>query len=314
MKKFPPKIDSGITHDLIKDITLWFINNDKWTKEINTKSQFLLHNLIWPESTKSTIQKDIKNPENNPVLYLTRLIIKDVDKCGQNRDKFRDLIQKLFDLSGETLKRCSRITLKYNIDVKNFNIDRAMKKIGKAEEQTQFANSLYFDRMTSARLRILGWIYHELYGEWYKDFVKEEKESDKAELNEIKKFEAKVKDYKDDLFGASLFYEETKLTQFSFLLESIKFEESYKNIMRRGKSIINKAEKILNEVKINHNINKLKEIEFPLLEKDMILPDNIPRFKLLVETYNELFPKRDRKIPLTEKEHRLIMSKVIDKF
>ncbi len=60
----------------------------------------------------------------------------------------------------------------------------------------------------------------------------------------------------------------------------------------------------------------LKKVKFPPLEKDMmpILSDNIPRFKLLVETYNELFPKRDRKAPLTKEEHKLIMNKVIGKF
>jgi len=135
-------------------------------------------------------------------------------------------------------------------------------------------------------------------------------------LNEIKKIEAKLNDYKDDLFGATLFYEEAKLIwSFSFL-KKVNFEKHYKNIIRRGETIISKAEKILSEVKINHDVDELKKIKFPPLEKDMmpIIPDNIPRFKLLVETYNELFPGRDRKIPLTKEEHKLTMNKVMDKF
>lgn len=173
MKSSPPKISLPISHDSVRALVLWFITNDKWTKEINTKSMFLLHNLIWPESTKRLAQENIENVENNPILYLMELVVKDVEECAQNKNKFRHLIQKLFDASGETLKECSRIALKYDINTKKFNIDRTMKKIENAEEQARFANSLYFDRMISARLRILGWIYHELYGEWIKDFLKE---------------------------------------------------------------------------------------------------------------------------------------------
>jgi len=173
MKSSPPKISLPISHDSVRALVLWFITNDKWTKEINSKSQFILHGLVWPKSEEGPIQKKINNVENNPVFYLTELIIRDVQGIFQNKDKFRDLIQKLFDLSGKSLEECAKIVLKYNINEKRFNLDRAMKKIGDTEEQAQFAHSLYFDRMTSARLRILGWIYHELYGEWIKDFLKE---------------------------------------------------------------------------------------------------------------------------------------------
>jgi hypothetical protein len=46
----------------------------------------------------------------------------------------------------------------------------------------------------------------------------------------------------------------------------------------------------------------------------LVNPDGIPRLKLLLETYNELFPERDIEIPLTEEEYKLIMNKVINKF
>ena len=151
---------------------MWFVANDKWTKEINTKSMFLLHNLIWPEGTKRRAHENIENVKNNPVLYLASVVIKDVEACAENKHKFTNLIQKLFDVSGETLKESSRIALRYDINTQQFDIDRAMEKIGNIKEQARFASSLYFDRITSARLRILGWIYHELYGEWFKDFVK----------------------------------------------------------------------------------------------------------------------------------------------
>ena len=136
-------------------------------------------------------------------------------------------------------------------------------------------------------------------------------------MNEIKKFEKKIKDYKDELFGVKLFYEGTKILWADSYLERINFEQHYENIMKRGENIINKAEKILNEIKASNNINKIKEVTFPLLENELmplVNPDGIPRLKLLLETYNELFPERDREISLTEEEYKLIMNEVINKF
>lgn len=136
-------------------------------------------------------------------------------------------------------------------------------------------------------------------------------------MSEIEKFEKKIKDYKDELFGVKLLYEGTKILWADSYLEKINFEQHYENIMKRGENIVNKAKKILNEIKASNDINKIKEVTFPLLENEsmpLVNPDGIPRLKLLLETYNELFPERDREIPLTEEEYKLIMNKVINKF
>ena len=136
-------------------------------------------------------------------------------------------------------------------------------------------------------------------------------------MDKIEKLEKKIKNYKDELFGIKLFYEGIKILWVDSYLERINFEQHYENIMKRGENIINKAEKILNEIKASNNINKIKEVTFPLLENELmplVNPDGIPRLKLLLETYNELFPERDREIPLTEEEYKLIMNKVINKF
>jgi len=136
-------------------------------------------------------------------------------------------------------------------------------------------------------------------------------------MDEIEKFEKKIKEYKDELFGIKLFYEGTKILWANSYLNKINFEQHYENIIKRNENIINKAEKILNEIKFTCNFNKIKEIEFPLLENELmplVNPDGVPRIKLLLETYNELFPERDREIPLTEEEYKLMMNKVINKF
>jgi len=74
-----PKISFPVTPDSVRDVVLWFITNDKWTREINTKSMFLLHNLIWPDRARSQAQVNIEDVGNNPVLYLASVVMKDVE-------------------------------------------------------------------------------------------------------------------------------------------------------------------------------------------------------------------------------------------
>ena len=133
----------------------------------------------------------------------------------------------------------------------------------------------------------------------------------------MKNFEKKIINYKEELFALRIFYEQAKILWPPSLLKSVSFEKHYNNIMNRGNKIIKRAEKILENVKVNGDLRLFNEIVFPPLEKDLMPlmnPDGIKRLKLLSETYNELFPERDKNIPLTEEEHKLIMNRIINKF
>ncbi len=136
-------------------------------------------------------------------------------------------------------------------------------------------------------------------------------------MEKIRNFEEKITNYKNELFALRLFYGQAKILWSYSMLNSIHFEKHYHNIINRGNEIIKRAEKTLKDVKVNHNLNLLYKVEFPLLEKDMMLlvnPDGIERLKLLLETYYELFPGRDKDIPLTVEEHKLIMNRIIEKY
>ena len=141
---------------------------------------------------------------------------------------------------------------------------------------------------------------------------------DKSFDNRIREFEGKIREYEDFLFGVKLFYDGTKLVQPSSALKAVSFEEHYKKVKRRGKRVLNKAKTVLSEAKTSGNSDRLKEVVFPPLEKEIMratgYPDNMPRMRLLLEACNELFPERNREIPLTKEEHMLVMDKVIDKF
>jgi len=136
-------------------------------------------------------------------------------------------------------------------------------------------------------------------------------------LDKIRNYEEKLLNYKNELFALMLFYEQTKLLYPASMLTSINFEEHYNNIKNRGNNIIKKAENILKQAKIDQSANLLNKVEFPPLEKEMmnlVNPDGIERLKLLLETYNELFPGRDKDTPLTEGDHRKIINRVMEKY
>lgn len=133
----------------------------------------------------------------------------------------------------------------------------------------------------------------------------------------MKNFEKKITNYKEELFALRLFYEQAKILWSTSLLKSVNFEKHYNNIMNRGNKIIKRAENILKNVKANNDLRLFNEIEFPPLEKDimpLVNPDGIERLKLLLKTYNELFPERDKDILLTEEKHKLIMNSIVNKF
>ncbi|MHA1876973.1 MAG: hypothetical protein ACTSUC_11070 [Promethearchaeota archaeon] len=136
-------------------------------------------------------------------------------------------------------------------------------------------------------------------------------------MNKMKNIEKKITNYKEELFALRLFYKQVKILWPSSLLKSMDFKKHYNNIMNRGNKIIKRAERILKNVKVNNDTSLFNEIEFPSLEKDimpLVNPDGVERLRLLLETYNELFPERDKDIPLTEEEHKLIMNRIINKF
>lgn len=132
---------------------------------------------------------------------------------------------------------------------------------------------------------------------------------------EIKKFEEKIKEQEDQLFGIKLFFDGLKDTwrRNKPIIAMNKFH--FTNIMNRGKLYIQEAKKLLNEVKQNpEKTYQLKAFIFPPIKGSPMLDEITKRAKILVETYNKLFPERPRDKELTEEERLLLKTKAIEKF
>lgn len=119
----------------------------------------------------------------------------------------------------------------------------------------------------------------------------------------ITSFKQKIWEQEEQLFGITLFFQ--SLSQvWAGNEQIIKMNKShYENIMKRGKEYITKAKQLLDGVIENPDkISLLEQFEFPPIRGDLMSDGLTERAKILVETYNELFPGRLKEDPLTEDE------------
>ena len=142
---------------------------------------------------------------------------------------------------------------------------------------------------------------------------KSEKGSDTKET--IESFEKEIQEQEDQLFGITLYFEGIRVlwAHDKDLIEMNRI--AFKNIMERGNSAIRHAKQLLNQAKKDPTkVKLLRQFVFPPIHGFPILDEMTKRAKIYVETYNELFPGRPRKNPLTPTEHMLLMKTAVDKW
>lgn len=137
-------------------------------------------------------------------------------------------------------------------------------------------------------------------------------ESDTRET--IESFRQEIQEHEDQLFGITLFFEGIKIVwaDHEEILEMNRI--AVENIMQRGNAAIKQAKRLLHEAeKDPSKIERLQRFQFPPIHGDPILEGMSERGKILVETYNELFPGRPRTDSRTQTEIMLLMERVADK-
>ncbi|MFX1508299.1 MAG: hypothetical protein ACFFDC_19635 [Promethearchaeota archaeon] len=169
----------------VAEFVLWFIKNEPIVNTIPNKSI----NTIFNEGyrPKSGIQN---NPESfNPNIkslsewFLTKMYIDlNMLKDATNAE-FRQFIDMLDETSKETLVTSGLIGEKYDFNFEEFVYDAEIEKIPKGVERDLFKVNFLDDCVLSAEIRILAWLYHEYFGEWYK--LKENR-NEKNETDYIK--------------------------------------------------------------------------------------------------------------------------------
>lgn len=146
----------------------WFMKNDELVTISNPSTNILFDEGYRPKSgmpnDPESINPNISNVEEWFItkIFLDLNMLKDVTK-----EEFMQFIDILNEASTETLITVGRIALKYNLDFENFVYEREIEKIPAGIERERFKENFFTDSILASETRILGWLYHEYFGEWY---------------------------------------------------------------------------------------------------------------------------------------------------
>ena len=166
----------------IESVFLWFLKNDFQLQQIISPSIATL----FEEGYRPQIDLD-NNPEILEKASEGKVSIKyahswlwarlsmDIINLKRNsgtveelKKKLESTLDALFRYGDTTLTTCGNIVHEYNIDPLVKNLETELAKIPTLEEKENFKQNYLADTLTAAEIRILAWIYKELFDKDYK--------------------------------------------------------------------------------------------------------------------------------------------------
>jgi hypothetical protein len=153
----------------VDEFVLWFIKNDPIVKGISNPSS----NIIFEEGYRPK-SGTLNNPEsfadvNTLTEWFVIKVFIDLNMLKDaTKDEFKQFIDILDESSTETLSVTMEIAMKYSVNFESFIYGREIQKIPTGTEREWFKVNFLGDNVLSAEIRILAWLYHEYFGEWYK--------------------------------------------------------------------------------------------------------------------------------------------------
>ena len=129
----------------------------------------------------------------------------------------------------------------------------------------------------------------------------------------MRRFEKDLQMQRDQLFGITLFSEGVEL-MYADQPEILEMNrQSFQNVKERTESSISAAQSLLELVKADRGkIKELRRFRFLPIGGHPTLDQMTRRTKILVDTYERLFPGRSRSKPLTREELESLMTAAAD--
>jgi len=153
----------------VDEFVLWFIRTDPFVKTISYPSS----NLIFNEAYRRESDIFNRNIGSLSEWFVTKIFIDLNTVKDFGKDEFRTYIDLLDKASIETLTIAGTIATKYDFNATNFIYEKEIEKIPSGEERECYKVNFLKDNVLAAEIRILSWLYHEYFGEWYQ--VKEDR-------------------------------------------------------------------------------------------------------------------------------------------
>ncbi len=153
----------------VAEFVIWFIKNEPFVNVISNRSS----NIIFNEGYRPRAG-DVNNPESvNPNIsglaewFITKTFIDLNILKDATKDEFILFLDMLGEVGDETLITSGTIGMKYGFKFENFVYEKEIEKIPAGPERERFKVNFLEDNVIGAELRLLAWLYHEYFGDWY---------------------------------------------------------------------------------------------------------------------------------------------------
>lgn len=169
-KKRPPLKKEDIPNfEKVAEFLMWFIKNEQFVNVICNRSSNIIFNEGYrPKCGTYNNPESIKSHIDSLVEWFILKVFIDLNMLkDESKENFKQFIDLLDEAGKETLISAHEIATKYNLIFDNFVYEREIKKIPRGPEREWFKVSFLADNVLGAEIRILMWLYHEYFGEWY---------------------------------------------------------------------------------------------------------------------------------------------------
>lgn len=153
----------------VAEFVLWFIKNEPIANAVSNRNSNIIFNEGYrPKSgTQNNPESINANISSLAEWFITKIFIDLNILKDASKEEFRQFIDILDEAGTETLITAGEIAAKYDLNFENFVYEREIEKIPVGTEREWFKINFLDDNVLGAEIRILAWLYHEYFGEWY---------------------------------------------------------------------------------------------------------------------------------------------------
>lgn len=161
--------DEILDEDKTSEFVKWFIKNEPFANTITNRSSNIIfeagHTPFVPLGYNPSKDKKFDNLTD----WFVAKLVQDIKNLrNASKTEFKDFLDKLGNAGNKTLITAGEIAHKYDLNFEKFVYEEEIQKIPAGKERETFKKNFLDDNVIGAETRILGWLYHEWFEEWYK--------------------------------------------------------------------------------------------------------------------------------------------------
>src|SRR3989344_6088466 len=157
--------DENKTSEFVK----WFIKNEPFANAISNRSS----NIIFEAGNIPSVPLGYNPPKDkkfdNLSDWFVAKLTQDIKKLKTaSKTEFKSFLDEHGEAGNKTLITAGELAVKYDLNFEKFVYEEEIQKIPAGKERDLFKKNFLDDNVIGAEQRILGWLYHEWFGDWYK--------------------------------------------------------------------------------------------------------------------------------------------------